>query len=216
MKNLIKNIIFKILILSFLIITYICISAVSYANAVSSDISDAVLRLHVVANSDTYRDQELKLKVRDSLLEYMNSISYEVNTKSEAFQIVESHLNDFESIAQKIILSEGFDYSVNVHLDKFDFPTKNYGDVSLPAGIYDSLIVDIGAGAGHNWWCVMFPPLCFIDVSSGFVPDESKEVLKDSLEDDEYDIITADNSSPSASNIKFKIVEFVEQLRSKT
>jgi len=95
-----------------------------------------------------------------------------------------------------------------------DFPTKNYGDVSLPAGIYDALRVKIGSANGHNWWCVMFPPLCFVDVSSGVVPEDSKELLEDTMSDEEFDLITESDNN-SEMNFKFKLVELFENFKLK-
>lgn len=215
MKMLNKNHLFKFVILFLLLLMYICISAISYATSVSANIADSVFRLHVIANSDSEYDQNLKLKVRDSLLSYMNSISSGATTKLEAIQIASSHLEDFKCIAEDVIKSEGYHYPVNISISKCDFPSKNYGDVSLPSGNYDALRVQIGDATGQNWWCVMFPPLCFVDVSSGIVPDESKEILKDSLGDEEYELITANNSLNNNSTIKFKLIELVEQLKSK-
>lgn len=210
-----KQFFFRVILLFSLLIVYLCISAVSYANIISSDLSSSVFRLHVIANSDTDGDQTLKLKVRDALLSYMNSLLESTSSKDEAMEIANNHLQDFELIALNVINSEGYDYSVDISIDKCDFPTKSYGDVTLPAGVYDALRVKIGKADGHNWWCVMFPPLCFVDVSSGIVPDTSKEVLKDSLDTEEYKIITADNSSANNSSIKLKIVEIVQGLKSK-
>ena len=94
----------------------------------------------------------------------------------------------------------GYGYPVNIDIGNFEFPTKTYGDISLPAGYYDALKVEIGNASGQNWWCVMFPPLCFVDVSSGVVPDESKQIMQDNLSDEEYELIS-DNDS---RDIKFK------------
>lgn len=189
------------LILLFLLFLYISISAFSYVNAVSLDIEKSVFRLHVIANSDEVEDQNLKYKVRDALISYMNSICKDVENKEEAIELAKLHLDDFKKIAEDTILENGFSYSVTVEIGNFSFPTKDYGDVSLPAGFYDALRVKIGEAKGQNWWCVMFPPLCFVNVSSGIVPDESKELMKDTLNDEEYSIITKEDSS----EIKFKI-----------
>ncbi len=210
-----KNHLFKILGLFLLLLIYICFSAISYANSVANSISDSVFRLHVVANSDSTEDQSLKLKVRDSLLEYMKSLSSDISTKAEAVQLATSHIEDFKKIAESVVYSEGYDYPITVSIGKCPFPTKTYGDISLPSGIYDALNVKIGSASGQNWWCVMFPPLCFVDVSSGIVPDESKKILKDSLNDEDFNLITADNFSDSKNSVKFKLVELVEQLKLK-
>ena len=111
------------------------------------------------------------------------------------------HIEEFRRIAEDTIKENGFSYPVSVEIGNFSFPTKDYGDVSLPAGYYDALRVKIGDAVGHNWWCVMFPPLCFVNISSGIVPEESKELMKQELNDEEYSIITKEESS----EIKFKI-----------
>ena len=188
------------LILIILLFLYIFISAFSYVNAISYDLQDSVFRLHVIANSDSKEDQELKYKVRDALIEYMNNLCLDIDSKNDALEIVKNHLNDFKQIAENTIVENGFDYSVDVEIGNFSFPTKDYGDITLPSGYYDALRIKIGNASGKNWWCVMFPPLCFVNVSSGIVPDDSKELMKQELNDEEYSIITKNNSS----EIKFK------------
>ena len=217
MKNLttvfnFKNI-SRAILLFFLFLLFFFISAYSYATSVSADISNSVFRLHVIANSDSEEDQNLKYKVRDSLLEYMNSICSETPSKEEALQIVSNNIDNFYSIAQQTIKDNGFEYPVNITVGKYDFPTKQYGDISLPAGTYDALRVEIGTASGRNWWCVMFPPLCFVDVSSGVVPDSSKELLEENMSKEEYDLITT--SYNNNISFKFKIVELMDNLKTK-
>lgn len=205
--NFIKNSKLKnAILLILLLFLYVFISAQSYVSAISSDLSNAVFRLHVIANSDSEEDQNLKLKVRDSLLNYMNDICVNCSTKEEAMFIATEHQNEFQKIAEQVILDNGFNYSVEVKIANCYFPTKYYGDISLPAGLYDALRVEIGDAKGQNWWCVMFPSLCFIDVSSGFVNDEGKESLEKNLEEESYDIIS-DNDN-SEIKFKFKLIEF--------
>lgn len=192
-----------ILIILICIYTFFC--AYSYVQAVSSDLKSSVFRLHVIANSDSDEDQELKYIVRDNLLDYMNEICADCTTKEEAIKIANNNLNSFEKIAKDTVKNEGYSYDVNVEIGEFEFPTKSYGDISLPAGIYDALEVKIGNANGHNWWCVMFPPLCFIDISSGTVPESSKEVLKDELSEEEFALVS--NDSNSDINFKFKLLE---------
>ena len=206
MKHLKKPYYLKFMIIFILLVLYLFVSAISYATAVSASISDSVLRLHIVANSDSENDQSLKYKVRDALLQHMNQLCVNCQSKEEAISTVQNHLLEFKDIAQNTIFQEGFDYSVTIDVGNYYFPTKYYGDVSLPEGSYDALNIKIGQAQGHNWWCVMFPPLCFVDVSSGVVPEDSKEVLKYNLSTDEYEIITADNS-----NFKFKLIELVDK-----
>ncbi len=202
MKNSLKN----GFILIFLLFLYVFICANSYVTAVSDDLSNAVFRLHVIANSDSDEDQNLKLKVRDNLLQYMNTISSDCSTKEEAISIANMHKEDFYKIAKQTISDNGYDYDVKINIGNFYFPTKNYGDISLPAGMYDALRVEIGESKGKNWWCVMFPSLCFIDVSSGIVDDNAKESLQENLNTESYNIISKSNDSKL--EFKFKIIEF--------
>ena len=197
-----------VILLTFLFFVYTTICAISYANDVSTDIADSVFRLHVIANSDSEVDQNLKYIVRDDLLEYMNTLCTNCTSKEDAITIANEHIEDFKEIALNTIKAQGFDYSVNVNIGNFEFPTKHYGDISLPAGYYDALKVEIGEAKGQNWWCVMFPPLCFVDTSSGIVPEESKEDLENSLTDEEFSIVS-DNEENLTFKLKFKILEIL-------
>ena len=202
MKNL-KRYLFIILLL----FIYILLYSFSYANTVVSNLSDSVFRLHVIANSDYEADQNLKYLVRDNLISYMNELCINISTKEEALSIANEHLNDFYKIARETVINNGFNYNVKISIGNFAFPTKNYGDISLPAGFYDALKVEIGEANGQNWWCVMFPSLCFVDVSNGIVPEESKEELQGTLLDEEYNLIASETIE---YKFKFKIVEFFE------
>ncbi len=198
-----------VIILSFLLFIYTSICAFSYAQEVSKDISNSVFRLHVLANSDSKEDQDLKYKVRDNLLSYMNEICANCKNKEEAISLVEEHKENFKQIALDTIHNEGYSYDVNINIGNFEFPTKNYGDISLPAGYYDALRVEIGKAQGQNWWCVMFPPLCFVDISSGVVPEDSKETLEESLSEEEFALVSEDSNLDI--QFKFKILEFFNQ-----
>lgn len=205
-----KNIL-TVFIVLFLLFIFIIICADSYVSAVSSDISSSVFRLHVIANSDSDEDQNLKYIVRDRILDYMNSlVDTNISSKEETMKIVSENLENFKSIAQDTVYENGYDYEVNVEIGNFTFPTKTYGDIALPAGYYDALRVTIGNAEGKNWWCVMFPPLCFVDVSSGVVPEDSKETLEESLSDEEYELISG---SSTEFEVKFKFVEFFENFK---
>lgn len=204
-KNLIdffKRFFIVIILFSF----FVFISALSYVNAVSENIADSVFRLHVIANSDSEEDQNLKYKVRDSILEYMNSISSNCSSKEDVIKLAYEYQDEFYKIAKEVIKDNGYDYDVNICIGNFEFPTKTYGDISLPAGNYDALRIEIGEAQGQNWWCVMFPPLCFVDVTSGVVPDESKEIMQENLDDEEYTLISDDESSDI--KFKFSLIEF--------
>ena len=204
--KILSNIKFKrCLILIFLLIIYIFVSAISYTHAICKDISDNIFRLHVIANSDSSEDQNLKLLVRDSILSYINTISSDITSKEELISLVNENLNVLEELAEKTIVENGYNYDVSLEIGNFSFPTKNYGDITLPPGYYDALRIKIGKADGQNWWCVMFPPLCFVDVTTGVVPEDSKQTLKDNLSAEEFDLISS--NSDSSTQFKFKIVE---------
>lgn len=205
--NLFKNSKVKmVIILSFLLFLYTTICAFSYAQNISTDISNSVFRLHVIANSDSKEDQNLKYKVRDTLLKHMKELCCDCKNKDEAIKIVKEHLEEFKQIALQTINDNGYSYNININIGNFEFPTKEYGDISLPAGFYDALKVEIGEAKGQNWWCVMFPPLCFIDVTSGVVPEESKKQLENDLSEEEFALVSED--SDIKIQFKFKILEF--------
>lgn len=212
MKKIIQNSIFKrFLVLLFLLFIYTIICAFSYVNAVSSNIESSVFRLHVIANSDSKEDQTLKYIVRDNILEYINNISKTATSKDEVISIAQNNIDAIKEIAQKTVYENGYTYDVNVKIGNFAFPTKQYGDISFPAGFYDALRIEIGSASGQNWWCVMFPPLCFVDVSSGVVPEDSKEFLQESLSSEEYSLLS-ESKNNNDLNFKFKIVELFQNI----
>ena len=129
MTKLIKKPIF-ITITAF--VFFLIFSAYSYASSISSDLSKSVFRLHVIANSDSDEDQSLKLQVRDKLLDYMNSITANVSSKDDAIKIAQDHQKDFQIIAEQTILDKGYSYPVTVEIGNYEFPTKHYGDITLP------------------------------------------------------------------------------------
>lgn len=197
----------RFILVSALLIIYVCISAVSYTHAVTTDIADSVFRLHVIANSNSDEDQNLKYIVRDKVIEYLSSISQNASSKEEVIKIAKANLDKIQAIASQTIRDNCYTYSVNVEVGNFSFPSKIYGDITLPPGYYDALRIKIGKAEGQNWWCVMFPPLCFVDVTSGVVPDESKEIMKENLSKEEFDLISKNSNEVK---VKFKIVEVLQ------
>ena len=200
-----------ILILTILIFLYIVLLSFNYSQAISYNLSDSVFRLHIIANSDSSADQELKLKVRDKIIEYMNTLTSNSSDKKDVISMVNNHLDSFKEIALNTIKENGYNYDVNIEIGNFHFPTKSYGDISFPAGNYNALKIEIGDAIGQNWWCVLFPPLCFVNSSTGVVPDDSKNTLKENINSESYEIISEGNNSndnTSDIKIKFKIIEF--------
>ena len=198
----------SVFILFLLFILFLFVTFVSYASSVSNDLSDNFFRLHIIANSNSKEDQELKLKIRDAVILYMNTLDYNNLSKEHAINITEENLNNLKRIVEETIKDNGFNYSCNLEIGNYYFPTKYYGNISLPSGYYDALKINIGDAKGKNWWCSLYPPLCFTDVSSGVIDEESQEVLKNSLTDDEYILISKGNEN---IKLKFKIVELISK-----
>ena len=210
MKNILLNSKIKRFILIILLLLIYCmICAFSYVNAVSNNIQNSVFRLHVIANSDSPEDQNLKYIVRDKVLEYINTISDSSSSKEDVIALANKNINEIQKIAENTIHENGYNYSVNLSIGNFSFPTKSYGDITFPAGFYDALKIEIGKAEGQNWWCVMFPPLCFVDVTSGIVPEESKENIKENLSEEEYKLLSDTSDDIS---FKFKIVEMFQNI----
>jgi len=185
-----------------------------YAEKVNQDLSDSMIRLHIIANSNSDADQALKYRVRDAVIDYMTDHMGSLKNKEAAGTYVREHLAELETVASKIIAEEGFSNPVKVSFGKYPFPTKRYENVMLPAGFYDAVKVEIGQAEGENWWCVMFPPLCFIDDSRGEMEEEYMDVLKNELSSEEMDIIL-DSEAEIPVEIKFKIVEIFQDSKIK-
>lgn len=165
-------------------------------------IRDKMLRMHVIANSDSEADQALKLKVRDAVLTAGKEIFDGSVTADEAEEKITPHIEDLRQTALQVIKNEGYNYDVKVTVQKEYFATRTYDNsVTLPAGYYTAVKVIIGEGAGQNWWCVMFPPMCLpaADAECG---------ISDVLTDEETEIVT----NTSKYQFKFKIVEIFESI----
>ncbi|WP_425462701.1 stage II sporulation protein R [Melghirimyces algeriensis] len=133
----------------------------------NNKIPEQAIRLRILANSDSTQDQQLKRKVRDAVIQEVEHWADKPETLKEARQMIRSHLPRLESIAKQTVKEKGFQYPVNVEFGPVSFPTKLYGDQVYPAGEYEAVLITLGQGKGDNWWCVLFPPLCFVDMSNG-------------------------------------------------
>ncbi len=163
------------------------------------ELSDDVLRVHILANSDSAADQSLKLAVRDRILEHCSVYFDQCEDKNEALAVTREHLDEIEAVAQSEIHAHGFDYPVKAEVGQAYFDTRYYEEFTMPAGWYDSLRLTIGGGGGKNWWCVMYPALC--------VGAACREKMKEDLSDGEYRVVTADRV-----DFRFKLVEYWEEL----
>lgn len=195
-----------VIVLTILLGMFLFVSAISYATTISKDLSENFFRLHILANSDSKEDQELKLKVRDAVISYMDSLSYNGLTKDEAVLLTTEHLEDFKNIAKQVLEENNCNYDVTLEIGNFYFPTKEYGNISLPAGFYDGLKIAIGEAKGQNWWCSLFPPLCFVDISSGVIDENTENELKENLSDEEFAIVTGNSEE---IKLKFKLLELL-------
>lgn len=201
-------------ILTFTIVMTLLLS--SYSEEVNRGLADNLIRLHVVANSDLPEDQALKRDIRDKILEYMKTQLVNTGTARQTSIIIRSKLGEIEDLVSNEIARQGKVFPSKVSLGSYPFPTKSYGDITLPAGNYQALRVVIGDGAGANWWCVIFPPLCFVDVTHGTFPEPARAELKASLSKEEYSIVAnADSEDDIPIKIKFKIVEIFQDTKIK-
>ena len=176
---------------------------------VSMPLAKEVFRLHVLANTDSDDDQALKLKVKSAIVDSLSPIMSKAPGKAEARKWISDHMEELQTVAAAVITAEGYDYPVTVACETVWFPDKIYGDMTFPHGYYDALRVCIGEAAGQNWWCVLYPPLCFIDLTHGVVPDESKEKLETVLDEDDYNSLFDTESRP---RVRFRIIDWFIEL----
>ena len=189
-------------IISGLLITFL-FNLTTFANN-CDDLSSKVLRLHIIANSDSKTDQDLKIKVRDKIIEKSGAFLESAKDKESAQTLVLNNLDNLQEIAVSEIKQQGFNYSVNSEITNMYFPTRKYDTVTLPAGRYDALRLIIGEGKGKNWWCVIFPQMC--------LGCAKKSTTADTLfNSSEKDII----SNGEKYEIKFKVVEWFYSIKSK-
>lgn len=192
-------------ILLFCTMTSMILMAKAKANEeVQSHIAKEIIRFHVIANSDSIEDQALKMLVKNALVQDLSPLLNATNTIDEARSVLISNIDNIQAIAEKIIKNEGYQYPVTVSLETTYFPLKIYGEYNFPPGYYEALRVQIGSAKGQNWWCVMFPPLCFVDETYSIVDETSGEKLKHLLTEEEYNTLL-NKSTPI--KIKFKLWE---------
>jgi len=186
-----------------LICTYLLSPEVREKDNMQKEITEKIIRFHVRANSDSDEDQALKLVIKDKVVDYLSESMKSSDSKKDSANYINTHIDEIIKIAQDVIKEEGYNYSVNAYMTKEFFPTKTYGDVTIPCGEYDAFRIDIGETSGQNWWCILYPPLCFVDGSYGIATDESKTLLKNILDEDEFEYISNMSSSEIGFDFKF-------------
>lgn len=174
-----------------------------------AQIYDTVVRLHVLANSDSEEDQALKLRVRDAVLEVTSPLIRDCSTQEEAKNILEANLDAVQAAAEQVLASEGRNDSVTVYMDLEEYPTRNYDSFCFPAGSYLSLRVCIGEAEGKNWWCCLFPPLC-LGSATVSQADAEDAFISVGLTPSQYKIIT--ESEQPVYKVRFKLLELLQNL----
>ncbi len=199
-----------LLILLFSGITMWLVKENSINNATfQTGIAEDIIRFHVIANSDSKEDQALKLIVKNTLVTSLSPYLSDADTIEQARNILSDKLSYIQELAETTIRQNGYHYSVTVTLEDCYFPLKIYGDYNFPPGTYEALRVQIGEAEGKNWWCVMFPPLCFVDETYSIVDETSQQKLKHLLTEEEYNTLV-DKKVPV--KIKFKLLEALKDL----
>lgn len=184
-------IIFSIIVASFVTSFVMYKERVNAQTAMQQNLAQEVLRFHVLANSDNEEDQALKMKVKESILDYIKQEMPEGESLDETSEWIRKHIDELEEVAETVILEEGYAYTVSAAVTTCWFPEKTYGDLTFPQGNYKSLRIEIGEAKGQNWWCVLYPGLCFVDAVNAIVPEEGKEKLKCVLSEEEYSYLNA-------------------------
>lgn len=192
-----KKIIGAILLLGILVLAGSGKMQQAKADPLQPEIAQKILRFHILANSDSEEDQAVKIKVRDAIGKMMGPKLADSKNLEETKKIVSENMDHIVALAEKTLEDNGYTYGAAAELAHVQFPEKTYGDYTFPAGEYEALEVTLGKGGGHNWWCVLYPNLCFLDTTNAVVPDKGKKQLKQALTEEEYSKVTA--------NTKFKI-----------
>lgn len=154
--------------------------------ALADRLSPSLLRFHILANSDSGRDQDIKLEVRSLLLDYMQERLDGDAGKAETVEYLQNHQREVEQLADRYLEENGFDYQAKLELTNCYFPTRVYDGLVFPCGNYDAARITLGKGDGHNWWCVLYPRLCFVDAACSEIPEESERKLAAELKESDY------------------------------
>lgn len=208
-----------LLLIFTLLILFFITQAYSYSETISTSLDSKILRLHIIANSNSYQDQIFKLKCRDAIINYLNTnISPSNYTKEYITSFLSNNINNIYEICDQLALQENLNLSFNIKLSKEYFPTKQYSNILLPSGIYDSLKVEIGKTKGNNWWCSLYPPLCFTKSSTLISETESlsnlNSISSSTLSNEEINLISKSNINTDIK-LKFKIIELFNSFYNK-
>lgn len=185
----------------------IIVSVTCFGEKNANDLRENVLRIHILANSDSTEDQELKIKVRDRILKETENLFYNVKTKNDAQEVTQENINKIINIARDEIKNNGYDYPVTAEIKETFFDTRIYDNVTLPAGNYDALRLSIGSGKGQNWWCVMFPQLCIPSVKEKNFTEDEKEIISSPKYKPQFASVELFQKAKNVLSTKVKIAE---------
>lgn len=184
--------IFLALIVATVVTTAVVLGDVQRKDRVVQEhLAEEVLRFHVLANSDSRKDQAVKLEVRDAVLSYLKEVLPEGMDVKETTRWMREHTEEIRRVAQQKMTDLQMQQTVSVAVTTCYFPDRTYGDVTFPAGNYKTLRIELGEAAGHNWWCVLYLNLCFLDTTNAVLPEKGKQQLKKVLTEEEYSEVTA-------------------------
>ena len=180
-------------ILCITIVCFICIYD-KYNLTPQEELSLKLLRFHVIANSNSSVDQYIKLKVKEAVVSAMQPYMSRCTSKAESIEVAKENISFIQEVATNTLNRYHVNQSVSICIENTYFPIKTYGDFTFPSGYYDSVRIVLGEGKGENWWCVLYPPLCFVDMSYGVVPESSKETLSSTLSKHTYNSLSEDKT----------------------
>lgn len=205
-----KNLLMKsglIFMLVFAAAVYVCVIAWGQkGRKLQEGIAQKIIRFHVIADSDDEQDQMLKLKVKENVVRELEDVLAEADNVDTARELIQANIPQIEAVARETLDAEGCSKEVKAGLTNCYFPVKQYGEFTFPDGEYEALRVTIGSGQGKNWWCVMYPRLCFVDSLYGVVPETSKRELKKQLTEEEYEEIM---QGKKKVKVRFKLLEWL-------
>ena len=203
-RTLLAVLAFSVVLLSDL--TYL-LTPTHSSGSLAEQLSDKLLRLHIIADNDSEKAQAVKLLVRDAICDYLSPLPEGVNNKEEVCRYLNGHLSELVVIANTVLQENGCTYRASACIEKHYFPIKTYGTYRFPPGEYDALCITLGSGQGQNWWCLAFPSLCLIDGSYAVTDDDSGQQLKILLTDEEYEAILIQEPK---IRFRFRLLEWLK------
>ncbi|WP_162300614.1 stage II sporulation protein R [Anaerosacchariphilus polymeriproducens] len=202
---------FKSILLGSAAIAAICLNNAK-AQQIQHGIAEQVIRFHVIANSNSNEDQSLKIELKDYIAGYMKELLKDSSSIEQTRELIKENMSQIQKKAEGFIEKKGYTYKIQTKLGGCHFPEKVYGDCSFPAGDYEALEIIIGNGVGRNWWCVVYPSLCFVDGTYAVVSEETKEELKHVLTEEEYAVITNQTDKEIKIKYTFKTLTFFKEI----